>query len=657
MGRQEQPLSPKLEAPPDFDGPTDNRRCTDVLFSILICAMWVAMTAVGIYAVQRGDYRVVVHPMDYDGNICGTDYGNVDMTEYSKFIYINNYGGGVCVKECPKVANLTDVGTLVTYNGVYQGLNAYLPADFLSVADYSNSEHVKVCDTTNCNTDPQFSWLSPGILAGNSYAFYAVDTFEVLGTRCLSNPNALLKINDEVYIPDLNPINMESLSSAQDFFTNLYGDIYTARYYVLGFGLGASLILGFLYAQLLRFPGLMATIIWTSIFCTIGIIFATGAYAYTTAKQWESDDPQVYSDSTIQGTKIFSYVAFGIGVCVVFITLFLRRSIQLAMSCVKAAARCVGAMPLMIVYPIIQCLFFFAFLAIWTFYAVHLASIGDMTTYSVPMNTEVKIRRFEFSPFVERCGWYLLFCFFWTSAFIVAMGELVIALCVAKWYFTRDKSRIGSGIVIKSMCTSMFYHMGTAAFGSLFVAIVQMIRAIVARIQKKAAELDNKVGEALLCCCQCCLWCFQKFLEFLNKNAYIQTAIFGTNFCRSAREAFALIVRNAGRVASIHFVSEVVLFVGKIFISCMTTGIAYILMEKYISLELYSLAGPCVMVLFMSFFIADMFLDIFEMSTSTILQCFIADEEMFNGPECYADGELREWLDDYEKSERNLKVT
>ena len=166
--------------------------------------------------------------------------------------------------------------------------------------------------------------------------------------------------------------------------------------------------------------------------------------------------------------------------------------------------------------------------------------------------------------------------------------------------------------------------------------------------------MNNKVGEAILCCCQCCLWCFEKVVKFLNKNAYIQTAIFGTSFCRSAREAFSLIVRNAGKVASISYVSTLVLFLGKIFISSLTTGSAYLYLDENMSEQLYSTAGPCLVIFCLSYYVGGMFLSIFDMSTSTILQCFVADEEMFDGDECYAEGDLRKWLDDFEEEERKI---
>lgn len=114
---------------------------------------------------------------------------------------------------------------------------------------------------------------------------------------------------------------------------------------------------------------------------------------------------------------------------------------------------------------------------------------------------------------------------------------------VSKWYFSRDKSSIGSVTVITSIATSMIYHSGTAAFGALLIAIIKMIRSFIAYLQRKAEEMNSSIAKAVLCCCQCCFFCLEKCMRFLNKNAYIQTAIFGSSFCTSAREAFFLILR------------------------------------------------------------------------------------------------------------------
>lgn len=154
-----------------------------------------------------------------------------------------------------------------------------------------------------------------------------------------------------------------------------------------------------------------------------------------------------------------------------------------------------------------------------------------------------QVRTVAFSNFEKQCGWYLLFCFYWSGQFILAVGEIVFAMAISKWYFCRDKDDIGNLTVISSVTTSIWYHSGTAAFGSLLLAIIKIIRSFVAYMQKKAEEMDSSIGKAILCCFQCFFWCLEKCMKFFNKNAYIQTAIFGTAFCTSAKEAFFLILR------------------------------------------------------------------------------------------------------------------
>ncbi|CAN0422724.1 unnamed protein product, partial [Laminaria digitata] len=85
----------------------------------------------------------------------------------------------------------------------------------------------------------------------------------------------------------------------------------------------------------------------------------------------------------------------------------------------------------------------------------------------------------------------------------------------------------------------------------VFFLLLQMIQAILSYIQKKAKGTGNKPLQYIACCCACCFWCLEKCIRFINKNAYVQTAIFSTNFCTSARKAFFLIARNIARVAAV----------------------------------------------------------------------------------------------------------
>ena len=320
---------------------------------------------------------------------------------------------------------------------------------------------------------------------------------------------------------------------------------------------------------------------------------------------------------------------------------------------VKEAARSVQAMPTIIFFPVIQSAALIGFIVVWLIYAIYLASVGDLSTteYSNTGIT-VTVRSFEYDEKTENMAWYLIFCFFWTTEFIEAVGLIVIARAVASWYFTRDKSSIGTGTVLHSMKQVITYHLGTAAFGSLIIAILQIIRAVVTYIQKKLEESTegteaNKVVKCIGCMFQCCCCIIERYIRFINKHAYIQTAIFSSNFCMSARDGFFLILRNAGRIGAISLVSDVVIVIGKIFIACLTGGLAYYFMDTYIGDELVSLLGPTIFIIIVAYFVASLFFSIFGMACETILHCFVADEEMFgDGADAYAENDLKEWIDE-----------
>lgn len=121
-----------------------------------------------------------------------------------------------------------------------------------------------------------------------------------------------------------------------------------------------------------------------------------------------------------------------------------------------------------------------------------------------------------------------------------------------------------SSYLVQSSSTILRYHLGTAAFGSLIIAVIKTVRAVLAYIQKQAKKSKNKIVEYLLCVLQCCMWCLENCAKFVNKNAYIQTSIYGTSFCKSSRRAFFLILRNILRVAAVNVVADLILILGKV---------------------------------------------------------------------------------------------
>merc|ERR1719469_1783714 len=124
----------------------------------------------------------------------------------------------------------------------------------------------------------------------------------------------------------------------------------------------------------------------------------------------------------------------------------------------------------------------------------------------------------------------------------------------------------------------------------------------------------------------CCIWCFEKCMKFLNKNAYIQIALNATPFCTSAKKAFFLILRNALRFAAVAALSGAVHLIGFVSIMVGTTVIGYFLVRA-----LYPEVNPvvpCVTYALISYVVAKLFMNVFGLAVDTSLQCFLACEEM-----------------------------
>ena len=660
----------KLVAPEDFDkGSVANRHCTDCFCMLLLILVWLATTAIGLYAYQNGDPRLAVYPLDYDGNVCGTDYRE-DMTEYPYLLYVNSYTGGVCVRECPRLTgmvsnNVTDIRTLVTYAGMWQPSSdsntnnnnnnnsqlsePELPLDFIQVAPtYVNSSDAIFCTDDICYPDnsPIASWHATGVHRGLGFAYYAADTYELFW-RCYLTAEAQLAIQNQTKSEAVLDI-----PNPQEILLTLYSDVWQTKDIVFGFGFGVAFGVSFVYIFLMRLPLLLSIMIWGSIGLTWTCFGAASYFSWTTAKLYESQTPQSVSTEWINALYATSVIAAIILAILMMITCCLRQQIQMSIGCVKEAARAINRIPIILLVPVLQSIAFIGCLGVFAFYGVHLASMGSINVWEFPIDidsgAEIAVRTYDFDGMVEGMAWFLLFSAFWTSNFIVAVGDLVVAMSVARWYFHKDKRRVGSCTVFGSICNTLLYHTGTLAFGSLLIAIVQIIRVILERIRRSLKKYDNKVVNSIICCCQCCFCMLEACIKFLNKNAYIQTAIFGTGFLQSARQAMYLMVRNVGRIGAVSYVSASILIVGKLFISAITTSLSYLALIDAED-EINHVAGPLVVIFFISYIVSDIFMDVFNMGIKSILHCFVADEEMFGGE--YADGSLVRFIDSYQDQE------
>jgi len=117
------------------------------------------------------------------------------------------------------------------------------------------------------------------------------------------------------------------------------------------------------------------------------------------------------------------------------------------------------------------------------------------------------------------------------------------------------------------------------------------------------------------------------------KNAYVQVAIRSASFCCAAREAFRLMIRNAAKFAIVNGFSSILIFFGKCFIGALTCFLCNLILEVRSDLK-EDLHSPSVLIIacfVIGYTLGRTFLTVYDMSSTTILQCFLMDEEASGG--------------------------
>lgn len=627
-----------------WDSLKDKKRgCTDIICLLLIIAVWFAMTVVGFIVcgiiqddrLRQGNPEKLINAIDYKGNICGASAGYGEL----KYGYYLPDLSVVCVDSCP------------TENNVDKFICRYSDQ---KDADENVLAGFQLVDENKCmykiKTRPFVNRCFP-------------DTD--LGDAASDAEDALEQAQDESEDDNYNKLNFdmpeyEVSGGDSGWFKRFLQDLYILRGYIFGFGLGVSTFLAFMYLFVLRIPFLLWSVVWGAIL-SIGLLLFVGSWLlWDLANQWASDG--LHSDTEVTTMRVFAYTGIVVTVLYLCLIIVMRKRIQLALGIVKQAARALATMPTLMLIPVIQVVGVVTFLVPWMIYLVFLASSGKAVIEQGSYKRDgeevtYSYRTFEYDRNTRYAFLYMIFCWFWTSEFIVAIGQLSIALAFAAWYFVRDKGTIGQGTVRWAFNTTLIYHLGTAAYGSLVIAIIKTIRAVVAYIQKKAKRTGNKIVEYIACVCGCFLWCLEKIMKFINKHAYIITAIYGHSFCKAARKAFFLLLRNILRVAAVNILSTFVLFLGKLLIPVGTVFLCYnALAYGYPNAAVSGLVAPLVLCFLLAYWISTMFLEIFGMGIETLLFCFIADEEMFEPKDRFATGELMTTIQKTQQAAAAAKV-
>ncbi|XP_038572019.1 choline transporter-like protein 5-B isoform X4 [Micropterus salmoides] len=663
---------------PNFRGPVHKRSCTDVVCCVIFIIVILGYIALGTVAWIHGDPRKVVYPTDSHGQFCGqqnTPNANKAILFYFNMLKCANPTvlinlqcptTQLCVSKCPdRFATLLDA--LDTNNWEYykQFCKPGFEIGSKSVAEVIRDED---CPSMIVPSRPFLQRCFPDFITRNGILTVANETIFKDGDN---NKRSVSDLKDAAK-------GIANLLNAKEVGMKIFEDYANSWDWIL-IGLVITMVVSLLFILLLRYTA--GVLLWLII---IGVISVVGYGIFHCYWEYSSLSGKPGANATIsnigfhtdfsiylelsQTWLIFMISLSVIEAIIVIILIFLRMRLRIAVALLKEGSKAISYIMSTLFFPIITFFLLAICLAYWAVTAVFLASSGNAVYKVTPTDDKCMYANLTCNPQTfhqtnittvcpgSQCLFafyggesayhrYILvlhlcnvFVFLWLVNFTVALGQCTLAGAFASYYWALKKPNdIPVCPLYSSFSRAIRYHTGSLAFGSLILAVVQMVRIVLEYLHHKLKGSQNVCARFLLCCLKCCFWCLEHFIKFINRNAYIMIAIYGKNFCTSSKDAFFLLMRNVLRVAVLDKVTDFLLFLGKLLISGSVGVLAFFFFARKIpaiqaevpSLNYYWV--PLLTVVLGSYMIAHGFFNVYAVCVDTLFLCFLWDLEANDG--------------------------
>ena len=129
---------------------------------------------------------------------------------------------------------------------------------------------------------------------------------------------------------------------------------------------------------------------------------------------------------------------------------------------------------------------------------------------------------------------YYLFSIFWSAQVVLNTVHVIISGVISTYYFVHESGSARLAHPTRSSSKrALTTSFGSICFGSLFVAVIQLISALVRNARQ---DRDN----FLALCASCLLRLLEDVVRYFNKYAFTQVAIYGKPYIQAAKDTWAL---------------------------------------------------------------------------------------------------------------------
>lgn len=145
------------------------------------------------------------------------------------------------------------------------------------------------------------------------------------------------------------------------------------------------------------------------------------------------------------------------------------------------------------------------------------------------------------------------------------------------YYFDSNAQKDGSASVSTAFSFAYGKNLGSLCFGSLILTLIAILRAIVESLASGASEDGDGAAKALACVAKCCMACLESLIDHLSKLAYAYMAVSGDSLCTSAWSGFLLNLKHLAKFIFALKIAGLFIFMGILSITCVNTGIGFVL--------------------------------------------------------------------------------
>ncbi|MCJ1313792.1 putative choline transporter, neither null mutation nor overexpression affects choline transport [Agyrium rufum] len=175
---------------------------------------------------------------------------------------------------------------------------------------------------------------------------------------------------------------------------------------------------------------------------------------------------------------------------------------------------------------------------------------------------------------------FVTFAGYWITEWLKNTIYSTIAGVYGSWYFCAGKpGGVPSGATRGAFKRSMTYSFGSISFGSLIVAIINMLRQAISIAQSSEAAQGNQFAACLFCLLGCLVGIIDWAVSFLNRYAFSHIALYGKAYIPAAKDTWTM-MKSRGIDALVNdCLISPVLTMGSTFVGFICALLAFLYLE------------------------------------------------------------------------------